>query len=469
MPTSSGKRVAVIGAGWAGCAAAVRLAQDGFTVTLIEASRTLGGRARRVDLHEQALDNGQHILLGAYRETLDLMKMLGIDAAQACLTLPLQMIYPSITDGMRFLTSKLPAPLHLLHALLRAKGLNMADRMALARFSSTARWMDWQLHQDCSVTELLLRFDQTERLCRLMWYPLCLAALNTPPERASANVFLNVLRDSLGAKRAASDMLLPRHDLSTLLPEAASKYLQQHGGQVILATRVNQIQASANGQWQLMDANRPEQALGEWHAVVIATPLEQTKRLLQSIGFPPEQLTTKQTHSAPHVLENVLKQLDAFEHEAITTCYLQYPTSVKLERPFFALLDQPDQQRWAQFVFDRGQLNPQQAGLMAVVISASGTLPTLTPDELAQAIAQQLAQQLNDVRFAQPIWYQIITEKRATFACTPNLQRPNNDIGIPNLWLAGDYTASDYPATLEAAVRSGLKAAQELSLICTNE
>ena len=103
-------------------------------------------------------------------------------------------------------------------ALLRASGLARADKLALARFSTTARWMGWQLHTDCSVAELLERFDQTERLIRLMWRPLCLAALNTPPERASAQVFLNVLRDSLGAGRRASDMLVPRTDLSSLVP-----------------------------------------------------------------------------------------------------------------------------------------------------------------------------------------------------------------------------------------------------------
>jgi hypothetical protein len=213
--------VAVIGAGWAGCAAAVELAQAGAQVTLYEAARIAGGRARRIDYQHHALDNGQHILLGAYRDTLRLMRVVGLQPSQLLLRLPLQMRYPSSSDGMDLLAARLPAPLHLLIGVLSAKGLSIADKLAIARFASAARWMGWQLNVDYTVSELLDRFDQTDRLTKLMWRPLCIAALNTPPERASAKVFLAVLRDSLGAGRSASDMLLPRVDLSTLFPDAA--------------------------------------------------------------------------------------------------------------------------------------------------------------------------------------------------------------------------------------------------------
>ncbi len=198
------KAVAVIGAGWAGCAAASELAAQGLNVSLLEASRQLGGRARGIEVQGQQLDNGQHILLGAYKESLRMMHKVGVDTNQALLKLPLQMVYPALEDGMSFIAPGLPAPLHLLLALIRARGLTFDDKMALARFSSTARWMGWQLHQDCSVAELLERFEQTTRLCRLMWNPLCIAALNTAPEKASAKVFLNLLSDSLGSHRATS-------------------------------------------------------------------------------------------------------------------------------------------------------------------------------------------------------------------------------------------------------------------------
>ncbi|HEX7986236.1 MAG TPA: FAD-dependent oxidoreductase, partial [Duganella sp.] len=128
---SSSRSVAVIGSGWAGCSAAVELARAGFKVTLFEAARTLGGRARRVETDRKLLDNGQHILLGAYSETLRLMKLVGVERDQALLTLPLQMRYPPGGGGMDFVAPRLPAPLHLAAALLRAKGLSRADKMSL--------------------------------------------------------------------------------------------------------------------------------------------------------------------------------------------------------------------------------------------------------------------------------------------------------------------------------------------------
>ena len=115
-----------------------------------------------------------------------------------------------------------------------------------------------------------------------------------------------------------------------------------------------------------------------------------------------------------------------------------------------------------QFVFDRGWLDEAQAGTMAVVISASSEAMQLSHQSLINAVANQLAAVFRDPALASPVWTQIITEKRATFACTPDLQRPTNQTSLPNVWLAGDYTAGPYPATIESAVRSGLTAAQLL-------
>lgn len=449
MADSSVKqRYAVIGAGWAGCAAAMELARAGHAVTVFEAARTLGGRARRVERESTVLDNGQHILLGAYTETLRLIKLAGQDPSELILTLPLQMRYPAGTEGMDFIAPRLPAPLHLAWALLRAKGLQRADKLALMRFSTAMRTMGWQLYNDCSVTELLQRFDQTDRLNRLMWHPLCLAALNTPPERASARVFLNVLRDSLGAsRRRASDMLIPKANLSALLPEAAARYVEQHGGAVHTGAKVSALHALPDGRWQLDDGEN-------FDGVIVATSSVQAASLLQDL------------HDAR--LADVISHMQAFTPEAISTCYLQYDASVRLDLPFYALVDAPEQQHWGQFVFDRGQLDASQAGLLAVVISASGPAAEQGHGPLAQAIAAQLAQVLQRPELAQPVWTQLITEKRATFACTPDLLRPDNSSGVPGLLLAGDYTANadrkqDYPATIEAAVRSGVAAARMLN------
>ncbi len=432
--------VAVIGAGWAGCAAAVELTRRGAKVILLEASRTLGGRARRVEHEATTLDNGQHILLGAYRDTLHLMRTVGLRPSEALLRLPMQMRYPANSGGMDMQAPRLPAPFHMAWAVLRAKGLTIADKLALARFSSAARWMQWQIHTDCTVTELLERFDQTERLVRLMWRPLCIAALNTPPERASAIVFLNVLRDSLGAHRQASDMLVPRRDLSSLFPDAAASYVQHHGGSVHTGTQVRSVARTEKG-WHVHADNSDQDV----DAVIMATPPAQARTLLMDL--------------VPSMAESL-----QLTYEPITTCYLQYAPALKLPAVFYALQDDPEQHRWAQFIFDRGQLDASQAGLMAVVISASSEAIAQGNDVLLAEVLLQIAADLDLPALLNPQWHRIISEKRATFSCTPNLYRPKNDTGLKGLFLAGDYTASDYPATLEGAVRSGREAARQLML-----
>lgn len=438
----SAPTVAVVGGGWAGCAAAVELAGKGARVTLFESSRTLGGRARGVEMQGRLLDNGQHILLGAYKETLRLLTRVGVDPKRALLRLPLQMRYPPASRALDFLAPRLPAPWHMIVALVRATGLARQDKKALAQFFTAARWLGWRFDQDVSVSVLLERYGQTPRLARLMWHPLCLAALNTPPERASANVFMATLRDSLGAGRAASDMLIPRLELSALFPQAAARYIDTHGGAVRSGAKVGALSRLPNG-WELQCGGETG---GMFDAVVLATPPSASAALLAPLKG----------------AAALAAQLDAFEYEPIATCYLQYEAGLRLPLPFCALLDEPAAQRFGQFAFDRGQLDPGQAGLLAVVISAASEAATLDQDTLAQAVAAQLADAFADPRLGAPLWSRVITEKRATFACTPGLARPGNLTSLPGLVLAGDYTASDYPATLESAVRSGQAAAKAI-------
>jgi len=436
-------KYAIIGAGWAGCSAAVELTKRGHQVHLFEASRTLGGRARQVHSHGLTIDNGQHILLGAYKATLGLLKTIGVNQKNVFLRLPMQLCYPPDSTGMEFIAAKLPAPLHLIVALFNAKGLARADKMALARFSSTARWMDWHLDQDCSVAELLKRFDQTDNIIQLMWQPLCVAALNTPIQRASAQVFLNVLQDSLAAHRAASDMLIPRTDLTTLLPQAAADFIEDKGGKVHLGYNVQSLIKNGE-QWQI-EGQQFGLTQDDFDGAVIATQPDMACKLLA-----PLQL-------AHHIPD--------FTYEPITTCYLKYPPSTKLSRPLLALVERPEDGAWGQFVVDRGQTD-QLAGLFAVVISASHSAIEQGHHLLALNCAKQLALDLKRPELAAPELQLVITEKHATFSCTPGLKRPSNQLTISSLVLAGDYTESRYPATLESAVQSGLLAAKLLNERC---
>ena len=226
---------------------------------------------------------------------------------------------------------------------------------------------------------------------------------------------------------------------------AAASYLEQRGATVRTGAKVAEVARHKDG-WRVDAVGHA--VGGTWSvyvdAVVIATPPPAAAVLLKPLGR--DELTG---------------QLLAFDYEPITTCYLKYESGqgIKLARPFYALEDDPRQGRWGQFVFDRGQLDPSQAGLLAVVISAARDAAALGQGALGAAVAGQLAAVFRLEALARPEWCQVITEKRATFACAPGLQRPGNATGIDGLVLAGDYTASDYPATLESAIRSGLGAA----------
>lgn len=257
-----------------------------------------------------------------------------------------------------------------------------------------------------------------------------MAALNTPAHQASAQVFLNVLRDSLGGQRAASDLLLPRHDFSALLPDPAARYLETKFARVHRGRRIQHLEQTPEG-WRVDDE-------GPYDHVLVATAPYHARQLL----------------AAEPELVPLVAQLDALGHEPIVTAYLQYPPSVTLPFPMVG-----NAGGHLQWLFDRGALGGP-AGLLAAVISAQGRHQALSPEALTAQLHAEITTLLPGLPL--PSWHKVITEKRATFACTPNLERPTNRTPLPGLFLAGDYTAGDYPATLEGAVRSGQQAAQHV-------
>lgn len=420
--------VAVIGGGYAGMAAAVTLAERRVPVTVFEAATTLGGRARRVKYRELALDNGLHILIGAYGETLRLMRAVGADPERQLLRLPLTW---RIHERFSLKAARLPAPLHLLAGLVAASGAPLAERLAAARFALRMRQLGYALPRDIAVASLLEQHGQVGRMARLMWRPLCISALNTPPENASAQVFLNVLRDSLGAGREASDLLLPRVDLSRLFPEPAADFVKARGGEVLTGERVTAIDESA-GSFTVRSAGA-NRAFS--HVICALAPYHASAFL---IGI--------------SALAEIAEAVERFAYQPIYSVYLGYPREVRL--PVAMLGFESALLQWA---FDRGALGGQH-GVIGAVISADGPHQDLPHDELGRLVHQELQQQLG--LLPEPSWYRVIVEKRATFSCTPGLKRPESRTPLNHFLLAGDYVASDHPATLESAVRSGVNAAR---------
>jgi squalene-associated FAD-dependent desaturase len=426
MTNASQPSVAVIGGGYAGMAAAVELAARNIPVTVFEAAPALGGRARRVTVNDTALDNGLHILIGAYSETLRLIDKVA-PKRDSFLRLPLDL---QIHNHFHLRAPKLPAPLHVAWALFTAKGLSFDDKRAAARFMNAMKVQRYQLAQDCTVEALLTEHRQPVVLIEHLWSPLCVAALNTPMQRASAQVFLNVLRDSLGAGRAASDLLLARMDLTALFPKPAAEYVRACGGQVETGITVERVTREDDGFHIHVHGHTRR-----FDRVICAVSPHRAAPLLADIA----------------ALQPAAQQIAALQYEPIHSVWLQFDGAVTLPSPMIGLANSP-----AQWLFDRGAICGQR-GLIGAVISASEEHVGEAQDDLARRVVADIEQAFGAL--PKLLWHRVIAEKRATFSCIPGLARPAVATGCPGFYLAGDHVAGDYPATLEAAVRSGVAAA----------
>ena len=403
-----------------------------------------GGRARTVIRDGLPLDNGEHLLLGAYGETLALAEFLHGDARETPWVMAPLSIAPFSADqpnAVSFRARALPAPLGLLAGLLGATGLTWPERAATIRWFARQRKGGFRSRDDATVSELLAGLPR--RVRDDLWSPLCIAALNTPPQRGSAQMFLNVLREAFGASAQSALAVAPRHGLGATIPERAVRWLGQRRPDVHLSSRAR-IVALGNGV-------RLSTAAGERHA----------DAAIVAVG--PHQLG--HAFAAPLAASHagIAAALDAvgrFAFEPITTVYLGYAKAVDVPRGLVRLDDAP-----GQWLFDRRDVlqraladAPALRGLLSVVVSAHAAAGRQDAGAMAASIAAQLSRLRPGM--PAPCWSQVVTERRATYACTPALARPACGALGGRLYLAGDYTYPAFPATLEAAVRSGIAAAR---------
>ncbi|HET9978068.1 MAG TPA: hydroxysqualene dehydroxylase HpnE [Burkholderiaceae bacterium] len=417
------KSVAVVGAGWAGLAAAVRATEAGHRVTLFEMAREAGGRARGVESDGVRLDNGQHILIGAYRETLALMRTVGADPDLLLDRRPLAL---QDAHGRGLALRPGPAVPAFVRAVAALRHWTLGERAAL--LLATLRWRrgGFAAAADATVADLVR--DLPARARDELIDPLCVAALNTPANQASARVFLRVLRDALFSGRGAADLLLPRASLSALLPLPALAWLAARGARLRLGVKVDALTAEA-GCWRVD---------GEAHdAVLLACTAKEAARL-----------------AAPHAAD-WSRRAAALSYEPIVTVYLRSAGS-RLPQPITAL--RSDAERPAQFAFDLGALDAHggRAGLFAFVVSGAKGWVERGLEATAAATLEQARSELGAAWVVAPHVLRTIAERRATFLCAPRLDRPPAAIA-PGLAAAGDYIDGPYPATLEGAVRSALE------------
>jgi len=426
--------VVIIGAGWAGLAAAIELSRADIQVTLIEAAGRAGGRARRVETQGMAFDNGQHLMLGAYSEMLRLLHIIGVPEARAVHRRPLRLeMRTPHRDDMCIEFPALPAPWHVVAGFAQAKGLTGSERCRALALCTKLFFSGFRLSKDLSVADWLHSARQPVRLIKTLWEPLCLAAMNTPLDQASAQIFIQVLHEAFAGKRRDADMLFPRMDLGTVFPEPALRFIRENGGVLRFSERVNSLDISDG---RIAGVATRQGVIRADH-IIIATALNESLRLMK-----------------PHpLLHDIGRQLALLHHEPICTVYLQYPPNIRLGSEMLGLLEGTGQ--WLLDLGDAGH-----PGRMAVVISGPGAHMAQDNATLSDDVARQIS--IHFPHWPAPSHRLVIREKRATFSCQTDVaaMRPGTRTPVTGCWLAGDYTDIGLPATLEGALRSGVRAAR---------
>ncbi len=442
------QRVAIVGGGWAGLATAIELCRAGYKVTVFESSPQLGGRARSIQWNKRTLDNGQHLMLGAYQtmlslfDTLDSAPDIDINIAQLFKQIPHHLLVLDARNGSTVFDLQLPtfpAPLHLLFGILKTRQLSLPDKYRLLiRFN---RLLNTPIKTDLSVSDWLSSANLPESYRRNILEPVCLAALTTHPHQASAKAFQSVLQQTFNAPASYTDLLIPRTDLSSLFPALAEKFILHHGGEIKTRSKLSHLQ-TRNGKVESICIDDKTYSFDQF---VLATPPAVSARLLSNI----EEASA------------ICKQINRLKFEPISTLYLQFDKAVKLPACMTGMANGV-----IEWIFERSV--DGHADILVAVFSAGGKYLKLAPEQLTKQVIKELSCCIAGL--PELIDNKLIIDKRAAFQCHPGVDqnRPGILTPIKNLKLCGDYVYIEennqpgLPSTLEGALRSGVKCAQTI-------
>lgn len=443
--------VVVIGGGFAGLSAAIRLIDRGIRVTVLEAKNSLGGRARSfVDpASGETVDNGQHLFLSGYRETLGFLRRLG--TARHLLfqdRLKVDFLEPG---GQRFTLDcpKLPAPWHLWVGMARMRGLSIGDKARFQQVLSVVRGggggegshLGSLDHQ--TVEEWLTRMDQSERVRKLFWNPLVVATLNEDPTQASALGLVQVLRTLLWAPWGESRLGMPTVGLSDLYAEAARQVIEQQGGAVRLNRPIKELEI------QDSRVNAVHLADGELiaaDAIVAAVPPASLLKMIPSSWVDRDP---------------VLSPLRRFTCSPIVSINLWWDRSVT-DALFVGLIGTR-----VQWLFNKAAFlnrEGQRANYVALILSAAHSYMDQSNEALIRMATEDLQNCFPHLKTATLLKAQVVREREATVSLQPGTDRyrPGPKTGLSNLFLAGDWTQTGLPATVESAVLSGRLASEAI-------
>lgn len=433
----------VIGAGAAGLAAAVALAGDGANVTLLERRPFVGGRAYSY-LHpalDEVLDS-QHVVLGCCTNIVELMAQAGAAESirwydELCFMEASCAGAPARRSWMR--PGALPAPMHQTLSFLEAGMLSVRDKTAIA--SGLLRFLRGAPEDDIeSFANWLKRTGQTERAIRHFWEPVVVGALNDDFERCSVKYAGKVFHESFLKSAAGGRLGIPARPLSEFFAPLV-EFAAQLGVDVRMGASVEALAQQPDGRWRVRFAE--EEVAAE--AVVLAGDLRGTRLLLDASGLP-----------------RIGPTLDRFTVAPITTVHLWYDRDV-VDVDHAVLLDTR-----VQWMFAKSRIRrwPAERGsYLELVISASWPEIGMGREQILAPAVRELELFFPRVREAKLLKSGVLKEARATFSVAPGLDafRPQQQTELPGLFLAGDWTATEWPSTMEGAVRSGRLAAGEVA------
>ena len=440
--------VAVVGGGLAGLSAACALAESGYHVHLIERRPYVGGRASSYE-HPgtgEVVDNCQHVLLGCCTNLIRFYNQLGV-ADQIRWFDRITFIEPGGRQSL-LRPGGLPAPLHNAIAFLQSSALSLTDKAAISRgMMSFLRGVPADGRENFA--SWLARHGQTRRAIDRFWNPVLVSALNEDLDRVSVHYAAMVFRTSFMQSEQAGWMGVPTIPLSELYSHAVA-FIESHGGQVSLRTSANSFHYDEHSRlWRIgfEDGN------SEADAVVLAVPFESMQKLYPLL--PP---------SARGASESLVEQLGHFQHSPITGIHLWFDRQVT-DLNHAVLLDTT-----IQWMYNKTSLQPQRrsedaGSYLELVVSASKSLVPMSRQQVIDLALRELAEFFPVVRQAKLVKAAVVKEVRATFSVTPGLDvyRPGPITGWPGIFLAGDWTATGWPSTMEGAVRSGNLAAEALT------
>jgi squalene-associated FAD-dependent desaturase len=437
--------VVVVGAGFAGFSAAVRLADAGLRIIVVEASPRLGGRATSFIDREtgERLDNGQHVLFGCYRETYAFLRRIGADHHA-----PLQSrLRVTMADGAgrthELVCPRMPAPWHLITGVLAWRALSVRDRLSALRLrgwltaarAQGAAAAAAQVPGDQTVAEWLRAHGQSPALCAWLWHPLAIAALNQSPDVAGAAPFVRVLVELFGPHADDSAIGVPTVPLDELFAVPAARFLQERGGEVI--TRAPARILAGNGRVLGVEAG--------------STPVE-APVVISSVPW--HAMSGLWAERIPIQLTSLVDQASRTMSSPIVTANLWFDGPVTPGR-FVGLVDGP-----MHWVFDKSAIFGEHAGHLSVVASGADAILRLGNGEIADRAVAQIARSLPMARGRRLKRAVVVREPRATFSLAPGgPTRPTTQTPLAGFFLAGDWIDTGLPGTIESAVLSGHRAA----------